>query len=133
MTPLRTSYLVAPLLALATSAISSECPGGSPSATACLREKAILEQKLEHAYEAKERSLEKQFPPGYGGIEGDGYLREAIQSFRATNSAWLKLRDTECWFQALNDGMNLSPDYASVVSEACKVERTRDRLKSFQQ
>lgn len=99
---------------------------------ACVREKDVLEQKLSSAYAAKEAALKEQFGIGYGGLEGDGYLVEAIESFRASNIAWRKFRDAECWFVALNDGMNLSPDYASVVSEACKVERTKERLKAFQ-
>lgn len=110
-------------------AIAEECPGGSTSAEACIRERLHLEKKLGAAYLAKEKELRKQFESGYGGLEGDSYAKEAIKSFRAANNAWQSFRNAECWFLALNDGMNLSPDYASVVSEACKVERTKERLK----
>ena len=111
---------------------ADECPGGSTSTVACVQERTALEKKLANAYTAREAKLKKQFGSGYGGLEGDGYLSEALSSFRVSNEAWRKYRDAECWYLALNDGMNLSPDYASVVSEACKVERTIERLKVYQ-
>jgi len=91
-----------------------------------------LERTLANAYAAREAKLKKRFGSGYGGLEGDDYLNEALSSFRSSNEAWRKYRDEECRYLALNDGMNLSPDYASVVAEACKVERTKERLKAFQ-
>ena len=111
---------------------ADDCPGGSPSTAECARQLAALERQLASAYiQAEKRLTGKIGSAGYGGTEGTEYLQQAIESFRVSNKAWRQYRDKECWYLALRDGMSLSPDYASPVSEACKVERTRERIKSL--
>lgn len=117
---------------ISTSVVAGECPDGSTSTLECTRQLAVLEQKLATAYAANEKHLAEVYgTDGYGGVEGRSYLHEAIESFRASNEAWRKFRDMECWYLALHDGMNLSPDHATPVSEACKVARTNERIKSL--
>jgi uncharacterized protein YecT (DUF1311 family) len=111
---------------------ASECPGGSTFTEACDRQLAVLEGQLVSAYVKVEKRLAARYNrEGYGGAEGNSYLQQAIESFRASNSAWREYRDKDCWYLSLRDGMNLSPDYANPVSQACKVERTRERIKAL--
>src|SRR2546422_6317732 len=120
--------------AMSTGAFATGCPGGSPSADECVRELKRLEAQLIVAYAVEEKRLVDLYKePGYGGLPGLEYSAEVVQSFRAANAAWQVLRDKECWYLAIRDGMSLSPDYASPVSEACKVGRTSDRIKAFRQ
>ena len=119
---------------ISSGAFAAGCPGGSPSAEVCVRELKLLEAQLSVAYTVEEKRLVELYKePGYGGLPGREYSAEVVKGFRATNAAWRVLRDRECWYLALRDGMNLSPDYASPVSEACKVGRTSDRIKAFKQ
>ena len=108
---------------------ADDCPGGSLDVSGCKRDLAVAERRLAAASAKTEERLRETYGAGYGGAEGLGYVREAIDTLRASNRAWRQFRDKECWFLALNDGMNMSPDYASPVAEACKVERTVERAK----
>lgn len=111
---------------------AADCPGGAPSAAECIRELKGLETQLARVYAIEEKRLIGLYKePGYGGLPGAEYSAEALRGFREANAAWRIFRDKECWYLALRDGMNLSPDYASPVSEACKVHRTADRIKAL--
>ena len=109
------------LLSLAVSA--SECPGGAPSTEGCQKLLLPLERRLAAAEKAAELKLSASLREN-----GTEYVNEAVKALRESNQAWRKLRDSECWYQALKDGMSMSPDYASPVAAACKVRRTRDRI-----
>ena len=89
--------------------------------------------RLLTAYAVEEKRLIGLYSePDYGGLSGKEYSAELVKAFRARNAAWRSLRDKECWYLALRDGMSLSPDYASPVAEACKVGRTSDRIKELE-
>ena len=109
----------------------AECPDGSTSADECTRQLRKLEGQLLTAYAAEEKRLVERFEPDYGGLSGNEYSIELVKAFRAKNAAWRILRDKECWYLALHDGMNLSPDHANPVAEACKVGLTLARLKEL--
>lgn len=102
---------------------ASECPGGAPSTEGCQKLLLPLERRLAVAEKAAELKLSESLRDN-----GPEYVSEAVKALRESNQAWRKLRDSECWYQALKDGMSMSPDYASPVAAACKVDRTRDRI-----
>jgi uncharacterized protein YecT (DUF1311 family) len=117
-------------IGLAPSSHAGECPGGSVDASECIRQLKVAEGNLLRAYAGQEDKIKKRFgTDGYGQTEGMEFVKQAIEAFRASNSAWLSYRDADCWYQALNDGMSIN--YANVVAAACKVERTQERLRSF--
>ena len=124
------ALLAALLIPIATSGYAADCPGGSMSTKECIRQLGALEKQLAALYSLKEKQLQEEFAEDdYGGGEHGSYRIEAIKSFRASNATWRQYRDTHCWFLSLQDGMSLN--YAGVVAEACKVERTRERINSW--
>lgn len=103
---------------------AGECPGGSISIEGCRKLLVPLERRLAAAEQTAEAKLSLRLE-----ANGADYVAEALKSLRDSNRAWRDLRDKECWSEALRNGMSMSPDYASPVAEACKVQRTRDRIR----
>jgi uncharacterized protein YecT (DUF1311 family) len=110
---------------VAMNALADGCPGGSTSNEGCRKLLVPLEQRLVAAERAAETRLRERFET----VNGPEYVGDAVKALRASNRAWRQLRDEECWYEALKDGMSTSPDYASPVAESCKVARTRDRIR----
>ncbi|WP_458232253.1 lysozyme inhibitor LprI family protein [Roseateles sp. P5_E8] len=118
-----TVVLTAALLTM--NALADECPGGGTSTEGCRKLLVPLERLLASTESAVETRLRERLEKG----NGPEYATDAVTAFRASNRVWRQLRDRECWYEALRDGMSTSPDYASPVAEACKVARTRERIK----
>jgi uncharacterized protein YecT (DUF1311 family) len=110
---------------LSTGVWADECPGGSISIEGCRKLLAPLERRLA----AAEKEAEKKLSAHLLAANGPDYVTAAVKALRDSNRAWRELRNKECWYEALKDGMSMSPDYASPVAEACKVERTRARIR----
>ena len=104
-------------------AFAQECPGGSPSTEGCRKPLMPLERRLATAEKQAEARLSASLRE-----YGPDYVADAVRALQERNMAWRKLRDAECWYGALKDGMSTSPDYASPVAEACKVQSTRNRI-----
>jgi uncharacterized protein YecT (DUF1311 family) len=116
-------FLASVAMFISFAASAGDCPGGSASTDGCQKLLAPLERQLAAAEKAAELKLAASLREN-----GPEYVTEAVKALRESSQAWRKLRDSECWYQALKDGMSMSPDYASPVAAACKVDRTRDRI-----
>ncbi|MDR0781567.1 MAG: DUF1311 domain-containing protein [Pseudomonadales bacterium] len=121
---------VAMLLCASPVAFAADCTEGSQNADKCLAQLEELDLQLKQAYQAEEQRVSTLYGKDYGGIEGDGYAKYAIEALRAEADAWRKYRGAKCHYESYLDGMSLN--YTGAIAAACEVNETQIRIQQVE-